>query len=668
MSLLPISAMQRGFCVLVIGLFLSEASAIQAHSPQPPGQSQPTARPRKPAARARRRPAAPKPPANSNSSPTPNEPLPQIDKMEQEDVARGGSVTFTGQNFPGKTDDITVYLNNKASGKASVVSSDKKTFIFVLPDDIALGRYSVKVDFKINNASVPFTPKMPVKAVLTVYGEAGKIAPKITAVNPLIGYPEKEVYGFVILGEGFSTKGTDNGLVIENQGEIANICWADDPECKSDDLTRVHGKVINDRQLIFSGIPQKQQVTGIRVRVGHQYSDPFAITLSRVGRQTPVIMALLVFVALFGILLLLTSMGMGASQIAGKRFGVLTALFLDHETNTYSLSRFQFFIWTAVAIFGYLYLMLSRSLVQWKLEFVDVPAGLPAIILISASTTMLAQGITNSKGPKGAGEIHPGLADFVSVGGIVVPERFQFFIWTLLGAVAFVFLMLLNDPGTIKDLPQVPAGFLELMGVSSLGYLGGKLARKPGPVVDEITAKQASLELTIRGRGLSQDAGFQIGNDVVSSDNIEGAKPKIIEADDQTGERNMAKVLLLIIKDPKPEWLNDDARLTIINPDGQRATWAYKVDKAGPVVNSIQAEVNDQRLVITVKGSQFDKNAQIALYTNEGQPWPDQPTVNFTAPDTLVIQTSATNQPGKVTITNPDKRFTSAPFKVSVQA
>jgi hypothetical protein len=495
--------------------------------------------------------------------------------MEPTQVPRGGGVTFTGENLLPDEKDITVFLNGNNAGNATLVSPDRKSFILAIPTTLALGKYNVRVDFKLKDRDVPFSPKLPLDATLTVYGEAGKTAPKIVAVNPLLSYPEKEIYGFTVVGEGFSTRSSDNGLFIKHRGEIP-VCWSDDNGCDHNDSRLVHGRVVNDRELEFKGIPQKHQgLTGIQIRVGQDYSNDFEITLSRVERSTPLVISLAVFAVLAGLILFIVSRGLVVKEIAGRKYGLLQSLLLDKETDTYSLSRFQFYVWTAAAILGYLYLMVSRSLVQWKLEFVDIPPGLPGIILISASTTILAQGITNSKGPKGSGEIHPTIADLVTTGGLAVPERFQFFLWTVLGAIVFVFLVFASDPGTIKDLPTIPSGFLEIMGVSSLGYLGGKLARKAGPVIDEIVARTSSLELELHGRNLSKDASFRIGTTDVPLSMIDGGKPKIIEADT---DLNMAKVLLLKIKDPVPaEWIADDSKLTIINPDGQTASWDYSL-------------------------------------------------------------------------------------------
>ena len=123
-------------------------------------------------------------PTQPSQSQTPT-PLPQIEKMEPAEVARGGSVTFTGQNFPGNPDDITVYLSGNKPGKtASAVSPDKTKFIFAVPDDISLGRYNVRVECKLNNRAVPFSPVMPPDAMLTILVKRGESFPKSRPSTP----------------------------------------------------------------------------------------------------------------------------------------------------------------------------------------------------------------------------------------------------------------------------------------------------------------------------------------------------------------------------------------------------------------------------------------------------------------------------------------------------
>jgi hypothetical protein len=60
--------------------------------------------------------------------------------------------------------------------------------------------------------------------------------------------------------------------------------------------------------------------------------------------------------------------------------------------------------------------------------------------------------------------------------------------------VAFCVAALRYGPGTIKILDPVPTSMLYMMGLSSAGYLGGKLARKPGPVITELSITPAEAD------------------------------------------------------------------------------------------------------------------------------------------------------------------------------
>ena len=223
-------------------------------------------------------------------------------------------------------------------------------------------------------------------------------------------------------------------------------------------------------------------------------------------------------------------------------------------------------------------------MIQGSVAFPDIPAGLPAILLASAGTTVLAAGISNSKGNKGAGEIHPSLADFIAAGGVVAAERLQFVVWTIVGVVTFVRPVFLSDPSTIDGLPQIPNGFLQLMGISSAGYLGGKLARKAGPTITAVTATAGAdlLTLELKGVGLSQNATFSIADDEISPAQIQGDLPAIIQKDATSNEPGFAKILRLNIANPKPGWLGANVIVRITNPDQQEAVGRYTVAGAPP--------------------------------------------------------------------------------------
>jgi len=144
------------------------------------------------------------------------------------------------------------------------------------------------------------------------------------------------------------------------------------------------------------------------------------------------------------------------------------------------LSKLQFYLWTIVAVFGYAYLAISKNWFQDSFVLPAVPSGLPGIVGIAAGTAVGAQ-VTNINGPKGAGQLKPSLSDFVTSGDVVAAERVQFFVWTIIGALGFLMVVIRLDPRVLRDLPDVPSSILAISGLSAFGYLGGKLARDPRP-------------------------------------------------------------------------------------------------------------------------------------------------------------------------------------------
>jgi hypothetical protein len=329
-----------------------------------------------------------------------------------------------------------------------------------------------------------------------------------------------------------------------------------------------------DQLELYLPWPEFSGKVELQLAVNGQLSETNAVLISRIeSKWGPVALAALASVIILAIPVVMIKLSGLTHAVDGKPYGALATLFLDQETNTYSLSKLQFYAWTVAAIFGYLVLTLAQSLVQGKFVFADIPKNLPGIIFISAGTTAVAQGITAIRGAKGAGPIQPSLGDFVTTGGLVAAERFQFFIWTLVGVCTFLFLVVFSDPASISDLPAIPEGFLALMGVSCFGYLGGKLARKPGPIIDDITASPGGLTLKINGRKLSTRAGFNIDGSDVSSNmvNVSGSDPDGAPADE------LFKTLTLVITEPAARWqLTGRHDFTISNPDGQTAQWFYR--------------------------------------------------------------------------------------------
>jgi hypothetical protein len=188
-------------------------------------------------------------------------------------------------------------------------------------------------------------------------------------------------------------------------------------------------------------------------------------------------------------------------------------------------------------------------------------------------------GITVGRGSKGAGDVEPAFSDLLSNGGVVAPERVQFLLWTFVGIAAFLLCVLSADATTISDLPAIPPRLVALTGVSATGYLGGKLARTPGPIIDEILAKIGTVQLSILGHNLAADAVVEIEGISVANYLDATAHPEHrARPVNASGSADLATTLELNLASAPAGWVKDTLRVTVTNPDGQRATWPFTVD------------------------------------------------------------------------------------------
>jgi hypothetical protein len=345
----------------------------------------------------------------------------------------------------------------------------------------------------------------------------------------------------------------------------------------------------------------------VAIRCADATSGPLEVTLSRVARETPRSVGILVLLLIVALPLL--SIGLSRGQ------SFWDALLLDKDSETYSLSKLQFFVWTAASLFGYVYLGLARQLVQGQIELSDLPKNLPGILLASTGTVVVAQGINVAKGSKGSGGVRASLFDLVSTGGVVSVERFQFLVWTVVGVGGFLYVLLSADPGSLRDLPSIPEGFLSLMGISSFGYLGGKLARKPGPVVDQAGAladpAARKLELTLRGRSLSKNAVYSLDGKELKAETDYEVADVVVEADSSSGT---ASKLLLRFKAPQPSWLTGRHQLVLENPDGQRATIEFDGQHSPPRLARLDpVKVDGEGLLFTLHGSALSRDARLSI-------------------------------------------------------
>ena len=506
-------------------------------------------------------------PANPKT-PLPINPIPAF---------RGDTITLVASNLTLGT-AVQLTATNRASDSPATVPitaypTSATNLAFAVPPALSFGKWELSAPEGVVINSTPATIEIKPRV------------PTIDSVSPQVLYLPENQKEFAVIGSGFVEDKNDYYLqFLDAPSPVRcgpNTQPAAPSNCYDAAISPDHQQIL----FSFKDASGLSSVAGKRrfaVAVGGTNSNAADVTFSAVSENTPRYWALAILAGIFLVIYLILRAGeQGVShEVAGSTY-FLTALFLDKQTNTYSLSQCQFYAWTSASILGYIYLAAAKSMIQGSMAFPDIPAGLPGILLASAGTTVLAAGISNSKGNKGAGEIHPSLADFIAAGGVVAAERLQFVVWTIVGVVTFVRLVFLSDPATIDGLPQIPTGFLQLMGISSAGYLGGKLARKAGPTITAVTATADAgvLTLDLKGVGLSQDATFSIGDDVIPPAQIQGDKnlPEIIQKDGTNNEAGFADLLRLKIANPKATWIGANVPVRITNPDQQEAVGRYTV-------------------------------------------------------------------------------------------
>lgn len=319
---------------------------------------------------------------------------------------------------------------------------------------------------------------------------------KITEVTPRFVYLEEKPLSFTIHGTGFATRHESDNVLLLNRDE-REVVWdgCDASLWQPGEKSKIHGRVRSPRQIEICNVDMARAsklAVGLRQGTAEERApQPIRSAdwsrggISWLSIGVVVCMALIVYALL-------------AIKRGYKWGDAARALFLDLETNTYSLSKLQFYLWTAAALFSYSYFALSKLLVQLAGDLPPVPGTLPGIVAIGAGTAVGSQLVSGMRGPKGGGDENPSLSDLITSGGVVAADRVQLLAWTLLTVVGYSIAVLRQDPGTMEALPVIPENLLFLSGLSSMGYLGAKFARKPGPVINEISIEPPSSEKTLQ--------------------------------------------------------------------------------------------------------------------------------------------------------------------------
>ena len=494
-------------------------------------------------------------------------------------VSPGETVTIAGKFDPVKQPTAAVKLYHV--GTTAIVDTrtgavTDKSITVKLPDaTLPAGRYYLTVDDEnLVNQVVP--GELRVQANV-----------KLDATHPTTAYANGSgSFDFDVVGQNFSPEPQDDQIYIAGQGSIIarEHRFKEKPSCVN----------IANWPCLWVESSEKLHVFGYKsepyqgplllsVVVGSVRSAEKPLVLARWSETGVLVASIGLFLAVGLFIYMLVAKGMRANVIGGQRASPFWSFFIDTQTNTYSLSKFQLLMFSSVFVFGYLYVFLCRWLVQWQFILPDVPSSLSGILAMSAGTAVAAAGATAARGSKGAGGVRPSAADFITIGGQVVPERFQFFVWTLVACFGFLALLVSQNPATLDKFPDFPQGLLYVMGVSAAGYLGGKVTRAPGPVIHNIAWDKGVRKLTVQGENLSSKAEFYIdGTKLPINTNAEKKPPALVTptSQEQLSDASFSSQLIIEITEVAGLDLSTgDHVFRITNNDGQFADASFTADK-----------------------------------------------------------------------------------------
>jgi hypothetical protein len=489
-------------------------------------------------------------------------------------VARGDILEIVrSEALPGTpVVDLCPDLADVCSGAVPVDMAQigKDRIVLQIGPNVPPGRYRVRVRFGQNNefAGPILTIRQPVVETA--------VDARVTAEGG------RRSFSMGLIGSGFSRgdHAVDNILVFKNRPPIVP-CLTPSTAANAAPCVRVQSSD-DGRYLSYTGIPESYAGTDrVAVRIGGS-GEPerfvmVTLPLPPFYMQAVTMVAVTLIaggVFIGGLILALYCVwklrkGLDITQ----RPNLFEILLLDPKTLTYSLANFQLVAWSATFLVAYSYLFVGRVFWQNGTDLIDLPGDFATMLGATAGTSVVST-ITGTKGSKGSGEVHPALSDLVSNGGVFAPERFQFLVWTIVGIAGYLMLTFRQSLDSVTSLPNVSQGFLAITGVSSLAYLGGKLARAPGPIIATVT-RQANRgdEVVFRITGEQLSIESAASYDVKNSANA--ATPAAIRATPTPAlsvitpstTPGYATVLELTL----PAGFPLPGEITITNPDKQKS-------------------------------------------------------------------------------------------------
>ena len=207
----------------------------------------------------------------------------------------------------------------------------------------------------------------------------------------------------------------------------------------------------------------------------------------------------------------------------------------------------------------------------------------------------------------------------------MVPERFQYFVWTLIACFGFLALLVSKNPAAVDGFPTFPDGLLYVMGVSAATYVGGKVTRSPGPVIKNIAVtRDRNPVVIVEGENLSKEADFFLDDkklpivtpDQLRENGIDKSKqPSLVTGTTQAGASDgsfCSELQITVIEEEAGVTLGPgDHRFRVVNRDAQFAETTVSIPevKIATVTNraggAIPANATD--VVLEVTGAAFSE-------------------------------------------------------------
>ena len=190
-------------------------------------------------------------------------------------------------------------------------------------------------------------------------------------------------------------------------------------------------------------------------------------------------------------------------------------------------------------------------------------------------------------------------------------DRFQFFVWTIVGCLGFVAMLFVADPALMASLPKIPDNFFNLMGISALAYLGGKALRSAGPVVrSAVIAKNAANDyvITVDGQNMEKESKLKLDG----ADLTPKARANVSQGDNANPTWSTQLIITIDGASNEAKALANGTQshtIEIINGDGQAGSAAFIANP--PKITSIKDPAgndpthNGQQQTLTVNGDNF---------------------------------------------------------------